>query len=198
MRHLPHASEPQSLYELAWNSAPGSMFAFESGNGTIINVNPAAEAFSGYSRKELLGLNIAMMHPESERDLVLAEFLRAEGQFSSEVNLHIKHKDGHCVPVVVSTSKSSVADGRDVVVCIYRDISLLQKYEHHLITQRWALAAYAGAALALWQKHKPESLLQAMCKAITHCGRRPRQAGEGCRRGREQHWLYGRIAGGLV
>jgi PAS domain S-box-containing protein len=143
------------------------MFAFESGNGTIINVNPAAEAFSGYSRKELLGLNIAMMHPESERDLVLAEFLRAEGQFSSEVNLHIKHKDGHCVPVVVSTSKSSVADGRDVVVCIYRDISLLQKYEHHLITQRWALAAYAGAALALWQKHKPESLLQAMCEAIT-------------------------------
>jgi PAS domain S-box-containing protein len=143
------------------------MFAFELGTGTLIDVNPSAEILSGYSREELLGLNIAMIHPEAERDLVMAELLHAEGPFSSEGKLHIQRKDGHCLLLEASTSKPLALDGRDVVVCIYRDISLLKEQAHSLDTQRWALEAYAGAASALWQKHAPESLLQAMCEAIT-------------------------------
>lgn len=165
MSHLLHAREPMDIYELAWNSAPVGLFACERGNGTIIDVNPAAETLSGYFREELLGLNIAVLHPGAERDIVLPEFLH--DKISSGVSLHIRRKDGYCMPVVVSSPQSMVLDGRDVVVCIYRDIALIEEQEHSLAAQRWALEAYAGAASALWQKHAPESLLQAMCEAIT-------------------------------
>jgi PAS domain S-box-containing protein len=153
--------------ELAWTYAPGSMFAFDATTGTIVNVNPAAGALTGYSREELLQFNIAMVHPEAERERVRAEFLHADKEPTSHPGLHLHRKDGVLVPVVATASKSLILDGRAVVIAVYRDISELEDREHRLVTKRWALAAYAGAAAALWQKHSPESFLEAICEAIT-------------------------------
>jgi PAS domain S-box-containing protein len=58
-----NAIELPNLYELNWTYAPDGMFAFDSGTGKLINVNPAAEALSGYSREELIGLHLTMLHP---------------------------------------------------------------------------------------------------------------------------------------
>ena len=119
-----HAIEPSNLYELSWTYAPGSMFAFDSGTGKLINVNPAAEALSGYSREELIGLHLTMLHPEAERERVKAEFLNAGGQPSCPLGFHIQHKDGRCAPVTITASKSLVLDGRSVTICIYFDITM--------------------------------------------------------------------------
>ena len=103
--------EPRELYELAWTCAPGAMFAFDANTGVMVNVNPAAEALSGYSRNELLGSNIATMHPEAEREWVSGEFLHSQEMPSRHVGYHLQQKDGRSLPVKISSSKSLVLDG---------------------------------------------------------------------------------------
>ena len=167
MSRAPHLIEPEGLYELAWTYAPGSMFAFDATTGDLTDANPAAEALTGYSREELLGLNIVQMHPEAERERVKAEFLKAVQLPSRHAGYHIQRKDGQCAPVAVSSSKSLVLDGQPVVIGVYFDITEMEQREHSLATKRWAIGAYAGAAMALWQRHTPESLVEAICEAIT-------------------------------
>jgi PAS domain S-box-containing protein len=162
-----HRDLPLSLFELAWTYAPGSMFAFDATTGNLIDVNPAAEALSGYTREELLGLSIVQLHPEAERERVKAEFLKTEHQPSRHAGYHIQRKDGRCAPVTISSSKSVALDGQPVVVGVYFDVTELEQREHRLAAKRWAIAAYAGAAMALWQRHTPESLVEAICEAIT-------------------------------
>jgi len=159
--------ELQTLYELAWTYAPGAMFAFDANTGNLVNVNPAAEALSGYSREELLGLNIAQMHPEAERERVSGELLHGEKQPSRHAGYHIQRKDGFCAPVIISSSKSVVLDGRAAMVGVYFDITERDQREDRLALNRWALSAYAGAALALGQRDTPEALLGDICEAIT-------------------------------
>jgi PAS domain S-box-containing protein len=167
LNRVPYAIEPQSLYELAWVYAPGAMFAFDATTGDLIDVNPAAEKLSGYSHEELFWLNIARMHPEAERERVKAEFVKAGQLPSHHAGYHIQHKDGRCLPVAITSSKSMALDGQPVVIGTYFDLTEFEQREHRLSTKRWALSAYAGAAMALWQKHTSESLLEAICEAIT-------------------------------
>jgi PAS domain S-box-containing protein len=169
MNLAPHASRPLSLYELAWTYAPGSMFAVDCDTGKLINSNPAAVALSGYSHDELIGMSLADLHPESERERVKVEFLKAVQEPSQHPGFHIQRKDGRCAPVAISLSKSAVLDGRSVLVCVYFDITDQQEKEHQLSTQNWALGAYAIAALALGRVRSSEKLLlHAICEAITH------------------------------
>lgn len=162
------AIEPRDMYELAWTCAPGAAFAFDASTGALVNVNPAAEALSGYSREELLGSNIALMHPETEREWLNGEFLHSQKKPSRHVGYHLRQKDGRSLPVTISSSKSLVLDGRTVVIGVYSDTSELEEREHRLAAKTWAISAYAGAAMALWQKHTSESLLEGICEAITH------------------------------
>jgi PAS domain S-box-containing protein/putative nucleotidyltransferase with HDIG domain len=168
MTRAPQDSEPQSLYELSWTYAPGSMFAFDAVTGQLININPAAEALSGYSRAELVGKNITLLHPKDERKRVRAEFLNVEQQPSRYSGYHIQHKDGRLLPVMISSSKTSLVDDRHVAIYAYFNITDQVENEHRLSSQNWALSAYAHAALALGQVHSNEDLLlTAICKAIT-------------------------------
>jgi len=125
--------EPQSLYELSWTYAPGGMFAFNAKTGKVIDVNPAAEALSGYTRKELLEFHSSMLHPEIEREWVKAEFLSEEQQPSHHFGFHMQRKDGRCIPVVITSSKLVTLDGQSVFICVYFDITAREDDERHLV-----------------------------------------------------------------
>jgi PAS domain S-box-containing protein len=141
MGSAPSTFEPHSLYELSWTYAPGSMFAFDVVSGNLIDVNPAAEALSGYSRKELIGLSLTDMHPEGEWDRLKDEFLKTELRPSSHAGFHIQRKDGRCVPVMISSSKSVELDGRPLAICVYFDLTVREDAEKHLVQME---ARYRG------------------------------------------------------
>ena len=167
---MPLALSPaslQSLHTLCWNTASGGMFALDVENGELINVNPAGELLSGHSLASLLGLPLALLHPESEREKVKTELLRDAEEPSFHTGFHIQHKDGSILPVMIRSSQSLLLDDHWVKICIYLDITDLEQREHQLMTKRWALSAYAGAALALGRQHTTESLLEDICAAIT-------------------------------
>jgi PAS domain S-box-containing protein/putative nucleotidyltransferase with HDIG domain len=162
------ANERQHLYEMCWVNAPEGVFAIDCVTGEVIDVNPTAEFVSGYSRKELLGSSITMLHPESERERVRNELLKLIEKPSFLSGFQIVRKDGQHLPVKIRPFKSLLLEGRPITICAYFDVADQVEKEHLLATQNWALSAYAGAALALGIADTVEELKQSICEAITH------------------------------
>lgn len=167
MNRVSDDRQPESLYELSWNNAQDSTFAVDTGTGIVVAVNPAAEALMGYSRQELIGMHLTALHPEAEREQVKAEFGKIGQQPLSNFDFHVQRKDGHLVPIAIWASASLRLAGRRVVIAELRDITELQQREHLLKSKKWALAAYAGAALALGHSRSSDDLLKSICEAIT-------------------------------
>ena len=108
-----------------------------------------------------------LLHPEPERASSQVAFRDAMSRKSVFEGFHVQCKDGRLVPVAISSSKPFEADGRQVSIGIFRDVSELEEREYRLTTQSWALSAYAEAALALARAESSAELMQAICEAIT-------------------------------
>jgi PAS domain S-box-containing protein len=166
MTKILNANEPQSLYTLSWAYSKDSKFAIDADTRILLDVNPAAEALTGYSREELIGMHVTMLHPEAERARVKVEFEKSLLLPAPHFDFHVQRKDGRCIPVAIwSTEKLELA-GRALVIGQFRDISEEKEREYRLATQNWALSAFSIAALALGRAQSAEGLMQSICEAI--------------------------------
>jgi PAS domain S-box-containing protein len=165
---VPEVNEKQSLHDLSWNFAQDGKVATDLATGLIVDANPAMEALMGYSRAELIGMHVTMLHPEGERETVEVEFRKSLLRPAPHFDLHIQRKDGRCVPVAIWSSEMFELAGRSLVIGELRDITEQQKKEHQILAQNWALSAFSVAAVALGRAHSEDALLQCICEAITH------------------------------
>jgi PAS domain S-box-containing protein len=169
MTYCTNTHQPKSLYELSWAYAQDGKLAIDATTWIVVDANPAAEALMGYSRAELIGMYVPMLHPESERERVNAELSKAVERPSTHPGFHLERKDGSLVPVAIWSSETLKLAARSVLICEFRDITIQEEREHRLSTQNWALSAYALAALALGRARSTEGiLLHAICGAISH------------------------------
>lgn len=156
------------LLELGWEFTRDGMIVGDCRTGELVEANPAAEQMTGYSRQELLDMHQAQLHPQSERDTIQVAFRNASSTGPGIFNgYHLQRKDGAVVPVSISSSVPFEADGRLLVIGIFRDVSDQEDREQRLETKRWALRAYGAAALALGRARSSEGLMQNICEAIT-------------------------------
>jgi len=155
------------MYGLAWDYAQDGKVAIDLGTCTIVDVNPAVEKLSGYSRIELLGVHLTMLAPEDERERVIHDLRETAYHPGRYTGFHLQRKDGIRLPICISTSGAVELDGRVVTISEFRDITEQHNYENRLAAQNWALSAFSSAALALGRAHSEQSLLQSICDAIT-------------------------------
>lgn len=105
----------------------------------IIDCNEVACLINGFTRDELIGQSIDILHEKSgtpdERTDYL-ERLRREGTFKGET-LH-RRKDGTLFPVMYSTSLVRIND-RELVLGIDRDITEIKRSQEALQDQRRSL-----------------------------------------------------------
>jgi PAS domain S-box-containing protein len=167
MSSVTHTDDPTPLYALSWSYAQDGKLAFDAVSGVVVDVNPAAELLMGYTRDELIGMNVTMLHPVNERERVKVEFRLAALMASSHPGFHLLRKDGSLLPVSIWSSESILVDSRSLLIVVYRDISDEVRREHLLSAQNWAMSAFSIAALALGRARSPEDLLQSICEAIT-------------------------------
>jgi len=161
----PHLSR---LLELGWEYARDGMIVADCRSGKLIEANPAAERLTGYSRNELICMHQTQLHPPQERDPIQVAFQQAAGQEPGVFNgYHLQRKDGSVLPVSITSSIPFEADGHLLIIGIFRDLTDLEDREQRLEIKRWALQAYAGAALALGSARSAAGLTQAVCEAIT-------------------------------
>jgi len=101
-------------------------------SGKFLEVNPAMEEITGYSRDELLSMNVSDLYvrPE-EREEVLKEIESAKGKTTKELNF--RKKDG--TEIMVSDTKFAVRDDNGKVLYfdgIIEDITERKKAENAL------------------------------------------------------------------
>ena len=141
MTWLRNAEDRQDLYGMSWAYARAGKFAVDLGTEILVDANPAAEAMTGYSREELIGMPVSMLHPEQERKRVQDELRNAGKQSSDHGGFHILRKDGKCLPVMISASESLELAGRSVGICEFNDITERRNAEKHLVQME---ARYRG------------------------------------------------------
>ena len=95
--------------------------------GECQEANPAAASLVGYSAKELHRMHISDLWPQNGTPL-------SEGQLhfweeGGTKEMHIRHKDGHEIPVDVMFSLAGAGTGQKVILGIARDITLRKRAE---------------------------------------------------------------------
>ncbi len=157
----------QSIYELSWRCPSSGKAVITIPHGTILDCNPFAEAFLGRSRADIIGRSVLDFVPPSERGRATYELLRTTGQPLEYDGFHLLSSEGRKIPIAVSSSGVVKMGGlTPVAVVEFRDVSLEKQQEYGLATQRWALSAYAAAAVALSEQHSARNLYEAICEAI--------------------------------
>ncbi|MFZ0392981.1 MAG: HD domain-containing phosphohydrolase [Terracidiphilus sp.] len=167
MTSLNRIPSNEALYALSWECSQDGKIAFDPGNLTVIDANPAMETLMGRSRDELVGISVTHLHPQSEHERVLADIGSWSHRATLHTGLHIQCRDGHVVPVQIWCSDPVMHNGRELAIVEFRDITLRLQNQLQLASQNWALSAFSGAALALCRARTEEDLLQSICDAIT-------------------------------
>ena len=107
--------------------------------GSFIEVNKKMEEFSGYSKEELLRMNLSQLHPADEFRKVIDSFQKGPLAGSGTVhNMTLLRKDGSIITIDVTGSFIDIA-GQKTGQAIIRDVTARRKienelfqYQHHL------------------------------------------------------------------
>lgn len=152
---------------LSWMCAQDGKISLDPSTWQIVDVNPAMENLTGYSRMELLGMYLPQLAPPEERELLLREFSQSTSGPGRYRGFHAQRNDGHILPIHISTSGVRDIAGHAVLIAEFRDITDRESKQRALSSQSWALSALSRATLALCRTKSERELLQCICEAIT-------------------------------
>ena len=112
----------QSVYQSVLNAVRDAIVLVDAGTSMIVEANPAAEALCGRSLAELRSLHYSQLHPPDGAEFVRCR-LQGDTHVSGPTEGSILHKDGHRIPVEVSTSYLTGLDRQPIFVIVFRDIT---------------------------------------------------------------------------
>jgi len=102
--------------------------------GDILDVNPVAEEMLGYARDELVGMNVAEIHPEEELERVRSALAEMARTGSILFESRFVRKDGKLIDVDISARVFEMRD-RTLVQGIARDVTERKELERRIFEQ---------------------------------------------------------------
>lgn len=127
--------ESEERYRTLMDNA-GDPILIADPEGNFVEANKAAEALFGYTKEELLRMNVTQIHPQDELEEVTRSFREMrEGGLRAGRGIRVLRKDGTVVPADVTGSSVRYA-GKTVMQGIFRDISERQRTEERLAESR--------------------------------------------------------------
>lgn len=129
------AAFAESRFQKLLEAAPDAILEVD-GRGRIVLINDAAEKMFGYTRDELMRLNVdalvpsAMRHPHQQHRGAYTAHPQTR-PMGSGLELHAQRKDGSLFPVEISLSPNRVGDELRVI-SVVRDISRRKEIEGRL------------------------------------------------------------------
>ena len=132
--------------------------------GVVFDVNERAESLYGYSREEMLGLNVRALRIPKERQRLEEDWRKAEAPGDSSIfeTVHLR-KDGRAFPVEISL-RILEQDGARLHIGVVRDIS--ERREAELRIRRLAdlYAALSMCNEAIVRIHDRDELFREVCR----------------------------------
>ncbi|MEQ1637476.1 MAG: PAS domain S-box protein [Methylococcales bacterium] len=133
-------------------AAPDAMFVHDH-NGDFIEVNWQACQSTGYSKQELLGMNVLDLEQNFNLPLAQAEWNRITPGETKTLQGKHRHKDGRQFPVEVNFGLL-VFEGKRQYLALVRDITQRKRMEQTLQEKKYLLTnAQAIAHIGSWMVH---------------------------------------------
>lgn len=101
----------------------------EDAQGQITFVNPAAAEMLGYEREDIKGQDWRMVIPPDQHVIVEAANERRRRGDADRYQLHLLHKDGTRIPVLVSGSPIIIGEEFQGTMAVFTDITLIKQRE---------------------------------------------------------------------
>ena len=156
----------ESWYTARWNHLPVALLVVDAHSRCIVEANAMLERMSGCQPGELTGVRVTELLPEM-LDAGLRLLMANPSEHGISLRTQLKMRDGSGIPVWVVLSRPFDFEGRSLIVGEVRNAAREVDMEGRLAAKRWALRAYASAAMALARAQSSATLLQDICDAIT-------------------------------
>ncbi|MCL6473113.1 MAG: SpoIIE family protein phosphatase [Firmicutes bacterium] len=150
-----------------FNKSNDAVYVFDFEDGLILDANDYVCNMLGYTREELLQITVFDIHPEEEHDrmIELIELFAQEGQIRGVSDMHLKKKDGTWIPVEKNGTLFPI-NGRKVVQCTCRDISMRKKFEAELNKRIEDMHILNTVALEITSGLELETLLPRITQSV--------------------------------
>ena len=149
--------------------ARDAIFLADVETGVIIRCNQQAEVLLGKPRSEIIGLHQTQLHPPEAIEgarLSFREHIKGEGLIESLVIDAI----GRRIPVEISASLITLADGKQALQGIFREISARVEAQEEIIRANRALRVLSDCNQALVRIRDEQELLAEICRVIVEEG----------------------------
>jgi len=130
------------LSELMASQSRDALLLVRSRDGRIVSANAAAVEFYGYTREKLPAKTIYDLRQNNDVALAAHQLSQAFASGILFETVHV-HKDGHTIPVEVSSHGTNFA-GEGFLVSSIRDITVRKKTESKLLQLEQSMAAAAN------------------------------------------------------
>lgn len=154
----------EEKYRSLVDMAGDPIFIADAETGIITDVNRKGIELVGREIDEIIGMHLSELHPKDEIDLlrVMSDDHTDRTMPFSEI-LHVQHKNGHKIPVEVSSSYLDYG-GQKMIQGIYRDISMRLQIEEELQkSEKFETASILASGIA----HDFNNLLTAVMGNIS-------------------------------
>ncbi|MDO8283337.1 MAG: PAS domain S-box protein [Thermodesulfovibrionia bacterium] len=134
------ANEGHELYRNLFHYSNDGIFIHDL-EGNILDVNQKAADQLGYSRQDILSLNISSLHPAESLHLLKSALKAIYSDGSARLVIDFKKKDGGLFPAEVSSGLFNV-DGDILIHGVIRDISARREVEDKLRNSEMMFRAF--------------------------------------------------------
>ncbi len=137
-QHLAQAAlqESEERYRRLFETAQDAIFVANPETGRVVDCNPQAERMIGRTRDEILGMHQTELHPQESPDVYEEGFKRAlQSSGTIFAEREVIHKDGHRIPVEISSGGMVPVGEGTIHFGIFRDISERRKMENKILEQ---------------------------------------------------------------
>lgn len=142
-------------YRMVFQNANDPIYILDADDQVFIDVNPAFEEFTGYSRDELINGRVsaaALIAGESSA-IYQSKIAKHKDRLTDRYELRVLRKDGEKIPVELSIRRTTV-DQADIVIGTLRDISRRKKLEQEMWDKIRNLGYASNRIYALTEKIK--------------------------------------------
>ncbi|NOZ75871.1 MAG: PAS domain S-box protein [FCB group bacterium] len=137
--------ETQKRYETLFQASPDG-FILEDSHGNILDCNPASCEILGYSRDEMIGMNVVEIADSESKSEVRSNIqtILETGYLSHEVEN--QRGDGTWITLELHEVKVPLPNGEDGILVIHRDVTERKRVEKELRKRDRILSVITNAA----------------------------------------------------
>ncbi len=124
----------EQRYSALFSGASDPIFIADVATHRLVDVNSKALELLGYSREELIGMDIRFLHPPEEKELIQQIFERfarpdQEDAGANAAECHALHRSGRYIPISITAGSTFTIDNKAYSAAYFKDLTHVKASE---------------------------------------------------------------------